>query len=236
MRVSEIHGARVRVQRRHYTVERRRRAGRDSRLWKTSRNGSPIARAGSELFLSLAKGLGHEYRFQQGSPVIPNHPGKFAALPGNVAGSRSGGGVNVQPILHPAVEERAARLRFFITSNHTEEQIRYTVEALAEELAKVNPVYFKRLSDRPAGPRWRTLRCRPGNQATGGPAVICRLTPLSCAGRLPDRGRIGQLRVGHASNRGGASSANNRRQSRRNSSGLRPIQENREIVGNSAAG
>jgi 7-keto-8-aminopelargonate synthetase-like enzyme len=39
-------------------------------------------------------------------------------------------GVNVQPILHPAVEEKAARLRFFITSAHSEEQIRYTVDAL----------------------------------------------------------------------------------------------------------
>ena len=41
-------------------------------------------------------------------------------------------GVNVQPILHPAVEEKAARLRFFITSSHTEEQIRYTVDVLTQ--------------------------------------------------------------------------------------------------------
>ena len=50
-------------------------------------------------------------------------------------------GINVQPILHPAVEEKAARLRFFITASHTEEQIRYTIDVLAEELAKVNPKY-----------------------------------------------------------------------------------------------
>ncbi len=30
----------------------------------------------------------------------------------------------MQPILYPAVEESAARLRFFITARHTEEQIR----------------------------------------------------------------------------------------------------------------
>ena len=46
-------------------------------------------------------------------------------------------GVNVQPIVHPAVEESAARLRFFITSLHTSEQIRYTVEVLAEELERM---------------------------------------------------------------------------------------------------
>ncbi|MDR3109286.1 MAG: aminotransferase class I/II-fold pyridoxal phosphate-dependent enzyme [Planctomycetaceae bacterium] len=46
-------------------------------------------------------------------------------------------GINVQPILHPAVEEKAARLRFFITSAHTDKQIRYTVDCIAEELAKL---------------------------------------------------------------------------------------------------
>ena len=51
-------------------------------------------------------------------------------------------GINVQPIMHPAVED-AARLRFFITSSHTPEQIRYTVNAVAEELAKINPDYIK---------------------------------------------------------------------------------------------
>jgi 7-keto-8-aminopelargonate synthetase-like enzyme len=46
-------------------------------------------------------------------------------------------GVNVQPILHPAVEEKAARLRFFITSAHSEEQIRYTINVLSESLKTV---------------------------------------------------------------------------------------------------
>lgn len=39
-------------------------------------------------------------------------------------------GVNVQPIIHPAVEERLARLRFFICSSHREQQIRDTVQKL----------------------------------------------------------------------------------------------------------
>lgn len=46
-------------------------------------------------------------------------------------------GINVQPILYPAVEESAARLRFFITSAHTEEQILTTVDAVAEELSMI---------------------------------------------------------------------------------------------------
>ena len=43
-------------------------------------------------------------------------------------------GFNVQPIIHPAVEERAARLRFFICASHTREQIASAVDALARVL------------------------------------------------------------------------------------------------------
>jgi hypothetical protein len=42
-------------------------------------------------------------------------------------------GVNVQPILYPAVPERAARLRFFLTAEHSEAQLRETVGILLEE-------------------------------------------------------------------------------------------------------
>jgi 7-keto-8-aminopelargonate synthetase-like enzyme len=46
-------------------------------------------------------------------------------------------GINALPIIHPAVPMKAARLRFFITSKHTKEQIRTTIETTAEELAAV---------------------------------------------------------------------------------------------------
>jgi 7-keto-8-aminopelargonate synthetase-like enzyme len=52
-------------------------------------------------------------------------------------------GINVQPILYPAVEESAARLRFFITSTHSEEQIIRTVDAVAQELNKIDPKYLE---------------------------------------------------------------------------------------------
>ncbi len=41
-------------------------------------------------------------------------------------------GINVQPIIHPAVPERNARLRFFLSSEHTAEQIVSTVNTIAE--------------------------------------------------------------------------------------------------------
>jgi 7-keto-8-aminopelargonate synthetase-like enzyme len=53
-------------------------------------------------------------------------------------------GVNVQPILYPAVEESAARLRFFINCTHTEEQILYAVETAANALEEIHPAYFQR--------------------------------------------------------------------------------------------
>lgn len=46
-------------------------------------------------------------------------------------------GINVQPIIHPAVPERAARLRFFLSCAHTEEQILDSVTATAAELARL---------------------------------------------------------------------------------------------------
>ncbi len=46
-------------------------------------------------------------------------------------------GINVQPILYPAVPEKSARLRFFMSCYHTEEQIIHTLKLLAEEIRKL---------------------------------------------------------------------------------------------------
>lgn len=46
-------------------------------------------------------------------------------------------GINALPIIHPAVPEKSARLRFFITSEHTREQLDFAVEAIK----KVNNEY-----------------------------------------------------------------------------------------------
>ena len=43
-------------------------------------------------------------------------------------------GIDVQPIVRPAVSASTARLRFFITANHTEEQIRATIPLVAKSL------------------------------------------------------------------------------------------------------
>jgi 8-amino-7-oxononanoate synthase len=41
-------------------------------------------------------------------------------------------GILALPIVHPAVSPRNARLRFFLTSQHTTDQIGFTVECLAK--------------------------------------------------------------------------------------------------------
>lgn len=48
-------------------------------------------------------------------------------------------GVNVQPITFPAVPERAARLRFFLSADHTEEQIDRALGIVAEAAAGTGP-------------------------------------------------------------------------------------------------
>jgi 8-amino-7-oxononanoate synthase len=95
----------------------------------------------SELFLSLAGGRGLNTGTSRGTPVIPIILGNsIHCLMASQAMLERG--INARPILHPAVEERAARIRFFITSEHTEEEIRLAVDVLTEELEKLNPAYL----------------------------------------------------------------------------------------------
>lgn len=48
-------------------------------------------------------------------------------------------GINVHPIFYPVVADGEARLRFFITSDHTEDQIRFTIETMKELRNKLAP-------------------------------------------------------------------------------------------------
>jgi 8-amino-7-oxononanoate synthase len=46
-------------------------------------------------------------------------------------------GINVQPIVYPAVADDSARLRFFLSSTHSSEQLVWTAECVAETLATI---------------------------------------------------------------------------------------------------
>jgi 8-amino-7-oxononanoate synthase len=88
----------------------------------------------SELFLKLAADCDLDTGSSSDTPVIPVIVGSSsrAMLVSQMLLQR---GVNARPILYPAVRETAARVRFFITSEHSEEQIVQAVEAVADVLA-----------------------------------------------------------------------------------------------------
>ncbi|HMO14884.1 MAG TPA: aminotransferase class I/II-fold pyridoxal phosphate-dependent enzyme [Pirellulaceae bacterium] len=95
----------------------------------------------SRLFLELAREAGLNTGMSKDSPIIPIITGNsLQAL--QLSQALYFRGFNVQPILHPAVEEEKARLRFFITSAHSSDQIRAAVSALIEEYAKIAPQKF----------------------------------------------------------------------------------------------
>lgn len=83
-----------------------------------------------------------------GKSIVPAITGSSIAA-GRLADALFRRNINVQPILYPAVPERAARLRFFVTSDHSDEQIDATVAAVAAESAaiagnKIDPVLLAR--------------------------------------------------------------------------------------------
>jgi 8-amino-7-oxononanoate synthase len=84
----------------------------------------------SKFFLRLAREKGIDTGLSAGYSVIPALA-KSSLKAAKLSNALFDKGINVQPIIYPAVEEGLARLRFFINSGHTEEQIRFTVEALA---------------------------------------------------------------------------------------------------------
>jgi 8-amino-7-oxononanoate synthase len=92
--------------------------------------------ARGELFLRLAKAAGLNTATSTGLAVIPVITGSsFKA--GRLSSALFDRGINAQPILYPAVPEHVARVRFFVSCEHTEEQIIQTVAIVAEELAKI---------------------------------------------------------------------------------------------------
>jgi 8-amino-7-oxononanoate synthase len=88
--------------------------------------------ARGKLFLELAQAAGIDTGRSMGLSVVPAITGSSIRA-ARLADALFRRGINVQPILYPAVEERAARLRFFMSCQHTEEDIHNVVAALAEE-------------------------------------------------------------------------------------------------------
>lgn len=84
-----------------------------------------------QTFLKLAIEAGLNTGHSRGFAIVPVITGSSlkAAKLSNALFER---GINVQPIVYPAVEEKAARLRFFLSSMHTKQQIGSTLSTLAD--------------------------------------------------------------------------------------------------------
>jgi 7-keto-8-aminopelargonate synthetase-like enzyme len=90
----------------------------------------------SRFFLDCLRTRGIDTGDAIGAAVVP-------AIIGNsleclkLSEALAGRGINVQPIVYPAVEDDAARLRFFISALHSEAQLQQTADAVREELARI---------------------------------------------------------------------------------------------------
>jgi 8-amino-7-oxononanoate synthase len=92
--------------------------------------------ANGHLFVEEARKAGLDTMTSAGYSVVPvmiGDPVRAVRLTDRLVER----GINALPIIHPAVPMKAARIRFFMTSKHTPEQIRLTVKIVAEELASI---------------------------------------------------------------------------------------------------
>lgn len=84
-----------------------------------------------QLFLKPVREIGLDAGNSQGIAIVPAITGnslKAVKLSNRLFDSA----INVQPIIYPAVEEKGARLRFFLSAQHKENQLKRTVEILEQ--------------------------------------------------------------------------------------------------------
>ncbi|HEU5061384.1 MAG TPA: aminotransferase class I/II-fold pyridoxal phosphate-dependent enzyme, partial [Kofleriaceae bacterium] len=93
-------------------------------------------------FLERMRERGVDTGMSRDSAVVPCIvPSSLDCL--RLAQALHGRGINVQPILYPAVEENQARLRFFVTSGHGEGDLVRTADAVREELLTIGPRHLR---------------------------------------------------------------------------------------------
>jgi 8-amino-7-oxononanoate synthase len=92
--------------------------------------------ARGQYFLKLANEAGINTGTSCGLAVVPALIGSSIKAT-RLSNALLNRGINVQPILHPAVLEKSARLRFFMSCAHTEQEIEYTISVLREEINRL---------------------------------------------------------------------------------------------------
>lgn len=94
--------------------------------------------ANAALFLRLAREAGLDTGNSAGLAIVPVIVGSSVGA-ARLSQALFEQGINAQPILYPAVPDASARLRFFLSSEHTEAQIRSAVTAVATAIAGATP-------------------------------------------------------------------------------------------------
>jgi 8-amino-7-oxononanoate synthase len=89
-----------------------------------------LLRSRAKLFRDLANERGFNTGASSNSAVISIILGQAISCL-NLYRALKDEGIYVLPIMYPAVPDNASRLRFFVNCTHTEEQIRFTVDAIA---------------------------------------------------------------------------------------------------------
>ncbi len=94
--------------------------------------------ANAAFFLARAKSAGLNTGPSIGAGIVPIITGSSirAARAADALFQR---GINVQPIIYPAVPERAARLRFFLSSLHEPDRLAHTIDTTVEVLSQIRP-------------------------------------------------------------------------------------------------
>lgn len=90
-------------------------------------------RDNGQFFLNTCKELGLDTGYSEGyavTPVLVGDSLKAAKLADNLLRQ----GINVMPIVYPAVPMQSARLRFFVTAEHEHDQLKNAAELTREEL------------------------------------------------------------------------------------------------------
>lgn len=104
------------------------------RLMQTEPDRVRQLKARSDYFLSQARQRGFDTGGCCGLAIIPIITGSSLKA-AQASEALFEQGINVQPILYPAVPEKSARLRFFLTCEHSEQQIDDTLNALEQLLS-----------------------------------------------------------------------------------------------------
>jgi 8-amino-7-oxononanoate synthase len=93
-------------------------------------------RSHASLFLHLLRDGGVDTGTTIGAAIVPVMTGSSIRA-AKLAAALFARGISAAPIFYPAVPERAARVRFFITAAHSEEQLREAARAIIEETRAV---------------------------------------------------------------------------------------------------